>query len=60
MRLLTIAQAAAQLGVHQNTLRGWADKGLVPTVRLPSGHRRFDPAAIEQVRREMFEGKEAA
>ena len=52
-RLLSITQAAERLGVHYQTLRAWADKGLVPVVRLPSGYRRFDPDAIERVRREM-------
>ena len=52
-RLLTIAPAAARLGVHPDTLRAWADKGLVAMVRLPSGYRRFDPAEIERVRRAM-------
>ncbi len=51
--LLTISQAAARLGVHQKTLRSWADKGLVPVVRLPSGYRRFRPGDIEQMRRQM-------
>lgn len=52
-RLRTITRAAARLGVHQNTLRGWADRGLVPVVRLPSGHRRFRSADIERLRHEM-------
>jgi putative resolvase len=52
-RLLTISQAATRLGVHPNTLRKWADKGLVPAVKLPSGYRRFVPSEIERVRREM-------
>jgi putative resolvase len=52
-RLLTISQAAARLGVHQNTLRQWADKGLVPHVKFPSGHRRFTVAAIERLRQQM-------
>ena len=65
-RLLTITQAAARLGVHADTLRAWADKGMVPVVRLPSGYRRFHPEEIERVRREMGldpegpEGKAAA
>jgi excisionase family DNA binding protein len=59
--LLTISQAAAMLGVHANTLRAWADKGLVPHVKLPSGYRRFSPQQIGQVRREMgLESKTAA
>lgn len=63
-RLLTISQAAARLGVHQNTLRTWADKGLVAHVKLPSGYRRFTVAEIARLRREMglesAEGKAAA
>ncbi len=52
-RLLTISQAAARLGVHPDTLRKWADKGLVPVVKLPSGYRRFEPQEIERVCAEM-------
>ena len=60
-RLLTISQAAAQLGVHPDTLRAWADKGLVPVIRTPTGYRRFDPSEIERVREEMgLEGKALA
>ncbi len=63
-RLLTISQAAARLGVHQNTLRSWADKGLVAHVKLPSGYRRFTIAEVERLRQEMglepAEGKAAA
>jgi excisionase family DNA binding protein len=59
-KLLTISQAAALLGIHQNTLRAWVDKGLVPASRLPSGHRRFSAEQIEQIRQQMVEGKAAA
>ena len=62
-RLLSISEAARRLGVADKTLRSWADKGLVPHVRLPSGYRRFDPADIERLQREMrreVEGKVAA
>lgn len=45
-KLLTISEAARQLGVHQNTLRTWADRGMVPVVKLPSGYRRFRPSDI--------------
>jgi putative resolvase len=51
--LLTISEAARRLGVHPTTLRSWADKGLVKMVKLPSGYRRFSPAEIDRVRREM-------
>ena len=60
MKLLTISEAARELGVHPNTLRGWVDRRLVPAVRLPSGHRRFEPEQIERIKREMYEGKAAA
>jgi putative resolvase len=60
-RLLTVSQAAARLGVHQDTLRAWADRGLVPVVRTPTGYRRFDPDEIERVREGMgLSGKAAA
>jgi putative resolvase len=60
-KLLTISQAAVQLGVHPDTLRAWADKGLVPVVRTPTGYRRFDPKEIARVREEMgLEGKAVA
>jgi excisionase family DNA binding protein len=56
-RLFTIAQAAAALGVHQNTLRNWADKGRVPVLRLPSGHRRFTEAQVAKMRQDMGLGE---
>jgi len=52
-KLLTISQAASRLGIHPDTLRAWADKGLVPVVRTPTGYRRFDPDEIGRVREEM-------
>lgn len=51
--LIRIAEAAALIGVHPNTLRAWADKGLVPVTRLPSGYRRFTTEQIEQIREQM-------
>lgn len=61
IRLLTISQAAKLLGIHADTLRAWADKGMVPVVRTPTGYRRFDPEVIEHLREEMgLEGKAVA
>lgn len=37
--VLTLTQAAITCGVHASTMRRWADEGVVPTVRLPSGRR---------------------
>lgn len=59
-KMLTISQAAAELGVHPNTLRAWVDKGLVPATKLPSGYRRFTPEQIESIKRGMLGGKRAA
>lgn len=52
-KLLTIGEAAKQLGVSVATLRAWADKGWVTPVKLPSGYRRFTEREIERRRREM-------
>jgi excisionase family DNA binding protein len=59
-KLLTISQAAEMLGMNQKTLRSWADKGLVPHTRLPSGYRRFSLEEVEEIKRGMQAGKEAA
>jgi excisionase family DNA binding protein len=64
-RMLNIADAAAIVGVHKNTLRAWADKGLVPHVKLPSGYRRFRLSEMRRIARDMeqqgtLEGKVAA
>lgn len=45
---LTLPQAAEQLGVHQTTLRRWADHGDIPFMRTPGGHRRFAQRDLEQ------------
>jgi len=61
---LGISEAARRIGVHPNTLRVWADKGIVKHIKLPSGYRRFPVSEVERVREEMgfgaFEGKAAA
>ncbi len=61
---LSIGEAARRLGVHPATLRGWADKGMVPHIKLPSGYRRFAASAIQKLRQDMGmeepEGKAAA
>jgi DNA-binding transcriptional MerR regulator len=56
MMLLQVRQAARELGVHENTLRRWEEKGLVHAVRLPSGVRRFDAREIAALRERMYEG----
>lgn len=48
-----IGEAARMLGVHQNTLRKWADDGIIPHMRLPSGYRRFAVVDLERFREQM-------
>lgn len=59
-KLYVITEAAAMLGVHQNTLRRWANAGKVPHIRLPSGQRRWTLEQVEQIRATMFAGGEMA
>jgi excisionase family DNA binding protein len=51
--LVKISEAAKRLEISQGTLRGYADKGIIPVVTLPSGHRRFRRSDVEQLRRKM-------
>ena len=51
-----IGHTARALGVHENTVRNWEERGLLRAVRLPgSGFRRFAAADVERLRAEMFE-----
>ena len=47
--LLRLAEAAALLGVHPDTLRRWTDEGKVPCTRTPGGQRRYTREAISCV-----------
>ena len=53
---LNVRETAARLGVHENTVRNWADRGILRPLRLPgSGYRRFEVAEIDRLAREMRE-----
>ncbi len=53
--LLTVKEAATRLGVHENTIRNWAERGILKAVRLPgSGYRRMRAADVERVRQELL------
>lgn len=54
MSLLGVREAAKDLGVHENTLRRWEERGLIRAVRLPSGVRRFRPQDVSALRLQMF------
>src|SRR5680860_270908 len=48
--LLSVAQAAALLGVHPNTVRAWTDVGRLTAYRINSrGDRRFRPDDVERL-----------
>jgi len=50
MRLLSIGETAAQLGVAVGTLRRWHRQGLLlPTCRTVGGHRRYQHDAVQNV-----------
>ncbi len=51
--LLKTSEAAKRLGISQGTLRGYADKGMIPVVKLPSGHRRFRASDVQRLREDM-------
>jgi excisionase family DNA binding protein len=44
---LSSTEASELLGVHQTTLRRWADAGSIPCFRTPGGHRRFRVSDLE-------------
>jgi excisionase family DNA binding protein len=43
---LSSTEASKLLGIHQTTLRRWADAGDIPCFRTPGGHRRFKAADL--------------
>ncbi|MCA1703110.1 MAG: helix-turn-helix domain-containing protein, partial [Actinobacteria bacterium] len=45
--LMSVREAARRLGVHDNTVRRYADRGLLRAVRLPSGVRRIRREDVE-------------
>jgi excisionase family DNA binding protein len=54
--LLNVRDTARALGVHENTVRNWEERGILRAVRLPgSGYRRFALQDVERLRAEMFE-----
>lgn len=53
---LNVRETASRLGVHENTVRNWADRGILRPLRLPgSGYRRFDVADVDRLANEMRE-----
>ena len=52
---VTIRHAANLIGVHENTIRKWAERGIIKTLHLPgSGYRRVPTTEVERIRAEMW------
>jgi excisionase family DNA binding protein len=51
---IPLKAAADRLGVHDNTVRNWIDRGVLHAYRLPTGARRLPVAEVERLEREMF------
>jgi len=52
--LINVREAAARLGVHENTIRNWEAKGILRAIHLPgSNYRRFESSEIERLAQEM-------
>jgi len=54
VKMIPLRVAAERLGVHENTVRNWIDRGVIVGTRLPSGTRGLSAAEVERLEREMF------
>lgn len=45
--LVTVSEAARIAFLSADTIRRYADKGLLPVVRTPTNHRRFRRSDVE-------------
>ena len=48
-KLLQPGEVADTLGVDPKTLTRWANKGKIPCVRLPGGHRRYRKSVVDAI-----------
>lgn len=46
--LLTVKDAATYLGMTEAALRRSAQRGVIPSIRLPSGRIRFERPALDE------------
>jgi excisionase family DNA binding protein len=51
---IPISVAAERLGVHENTVRNWIDRGLLDGYMTPTGRRKLRLDSVERLQREMF------
>jgi len=50
---LSLKEAAERLTIHPATLRRWADKGAIPYMLTPGGHRRFSETDLDRFLQEQ-------
>lgn len=48
---LTVREAARLAGVDSDTIRRWCDRGMIPSMRTPGGHRRVESEGLVEVMR---------
>ena len=60
MTTFRVSEAAALLGVSDDTVRRWAEGGRLPTTRTPSGRLSVDGRALAEFARELAEAPEHA
>lgn len=51
-KYITNRAAADRLGVHPNTVRNWANEGVIKVERLPSGYIKIPLSEVERIERE--------
>lgn len=51
---LTLAEAVEILHAHDSTVRRWADRGAITSIRTPGGQRRFSREDCERIAREGY------
>jgi len=52
---VTVREAARLIGVHENTIRKWEERGIIRAIHLPgSNFRRVPAAEIDRLRAEMW------
>ncbi len=49
-----IRSAANYLGLHENTVRRYIDKGILSSIKLPTGGRRIPIEAVKLLRDQMY------
>lgn len=51
---LASGDVARRFGVTKWSIRRWCENGWLPYYKLPSGHRRFDPAEVARLEELVF------